>query len=167
MIRLTTVLVATDFSAPSETALTYGRELARRFGAMLRVLQVTEDARVWLMPPDVLPDMSDFQRNLVDWSRQRLDHIVTQEDRTELRARGEVRTSRNAATAIVEYANEIHADLIVMGTHGRSGAARLLIGSVADQVLRTAPCPVLVVRHPEHEFIAPDAPVASGRKPTP
>ena len=47
-----------------------------------------------------------------------------------------------------------------MGTHGRGGVAHLLMGSVAERVVRTAPCPVLTVRHPEHEFVLPDALVA-------
>ena len=53
-------------------------------------------------------------------------------------------------------------DLIVMGTHGRSGMERLLVGSVAERVIRTAPCPVLTVRHPEHEFIVPDSTEKAG-----
>ena len=48
-------------------------------------------------------------------------------------------------------------DLIVMGTHGRGAIAQLLVGSVAEKVVRTAPCPVLTVRHPEREFVVPDA----------
>jgi nucleotide-binding universal stress UspA family protein len=47
-------------------------------------------------------------------------------------------------------------ELIVMGTHGRTGVSHLLVGSVAERVVRTAPCPVLTVRHPEHEFVLPD-----------
>ncbi len=57
--------------------------------------------------------------------------------------------------AIITYAKEAPIDLIVMGTHGRGAVAHLLIGSVAENVVRKAPCPVLTVRHPEHEFIAP------------
>jgi nucleotide-binding universal stress UspA family protein len=63
--------------------------------------------------------------------------------------------------AIVDFAKEINVDLIVMGTHGRGAVAHLLMGSVAERVVRTAPCPVLTVRHPEHEFVHPDALVAS------
>ena len=76
--------------------------------------------------------------------------------------RGKVRwiSHRDVARAFDSLAAAAHAsgvDLIVMGTHGRSGVAHLLMGSVAERVVQTAPCPVLTVRHPEHEFILPDA----------
>jgi nucleotide-binding universal stress UspA family protein len=74
-----------------------------------------------------------------------------------------VLASNAPATAIVEYANEEGVDLIVLGTHGRGAVAHLLVGSVAERVVRTAPCPVLTVRHPEHEFVVtePSAPHAA------
>jgi hypothetical protein len=67
------------------------------------------------------------------------------------------------AFAIVNQAKEAEIDLIVMGTHGRGGFGHLLMGSVAEKVVRSAPCPVLTVRHPEHEFVLPDALVAIAR----
>ena len=68
--------------------------------------------------------------------------------------------SHSPAAAITSYAREWGIDLIVMGTHGRGGFAHLLMGSVSERVVQTAPCPVLTVRHPEHEFVLPDALVA-------
>jgi len=69
-------------------------------------------------------------------------------------------TSNSPSVAIVDYAKQARVDLIVTGTHGRGAVAHLLMGSVAERVVRTAPCPVLTVRHPEHEFVIPDALVA-------
>ena len=66
-------------------------------------------------------------------------------------------TSDNPADAITEYAKQANIDLIVMGTNGRGAMAQLLVGSVAERVVRTARCPVLTVKHPEHEFVMPDA----------
>ena len=66
-------------------------------------------------------------------------------------------TSSATAAAVVQYAREFDIDLIIVGTHGRGAVAHLLMGSVAERVVRTAPCPVLTVRHPEHEFVLPDA----------
>ncbi len=56
---------------------------------------------------------------------------------------------------IVRHARDSETDLIIMGTHGRGAIAHMMLGSVAEKVLRKAPCPVLIVRHPEHEFIHP------------
>jgi nucleotide-binding universal stress UspA family protein len=72
-------------------------------------------------------------------------------------------TSNAAAMTIVNYAKETGIDLIVMGTHGRGPMAHLIMGSVAERVVRLAGCPVLVVRHPEHEFVVPDALVTSAK----
>jgi nucleotide-binding universal stress UspA family protein len=91
----------------------------------------------------------------------RLGQRITDDDRATLQAKAVLETSDNPAEEIVRYAQAHSIDLIVMGTHGRSAVAHLLMGSVAERVVRTAPCPVLTVRHPEREFVIPDAPVAA------
>ena len=85
---------------------------------------------------------------------------MTAEDRVVLRGRAVIVTSNAPADAIVEYAKDSDIDLIVVGTHGRGVMGHLLLGSVAERVVRIAPCPVLTVRHPEREFVLPDALVA-------
>jgi nucleotide-binding universal stress UspA family protein len=85
---------------------------------------------------------------------------VTDEDRLQLRAHTVALTAIAPSEAIVQYAMTEDIDVIVMGTHGRNGLAHLFMGSVAERVVRLSPCPVLTVRHPQHEFIAPDALVA-------
>ena len=86
---------------------------------------------------------------LID-ARDRLNHRITANDRAALRATTEVIFGSPAQT-IVDYAADNQFDLIVMGTHGRTGMAHLLIGSVAERVVRTAGCPVLATQHPwEH-----------------
>jgi len=82
------------------------------------------------------------------------------EDRAVLGASAVVIVSNTPAYPIGDYAREANVDLIVMGTHGRGAVAHLLMGSVAERVVRLAPCPVLTVRHPEREFVRPDALVA-------
>jgi nucleotide-binding universal stress UspA family protein len=67
-----------------------------------------------------------------------------------------IRTSDTPADEIVKYAQAETIDLIVLGTHGRPGVAHLFMGSVAEKVVRTAPCPVLTLRHPEREFVRAD-----------
>ena len=90
--------------------------------------------------------------------RQRV--LLIDNDPLPLPKRAVVLTSNAPAAAIVDYAAQERIDLIVAGTHGRGGVAHLLMGSVAERIVRTAPCPVLTVRHPEHEFVIPDALVA-------
>jgi nucleotide-binding universal stress UspA family protein len=87
-----------------------------------------------------------------------LDGQLTADDRQLLGARTTVKVSDEPADAIGNYAKAEAVDLIVIGTHGRTGLERVLLGSVAERVIRIAPCPVLTVRHPEHEFVVPDAP---------
>jgi nucleotide-binding universal stress UspA family protein len=68
-----------------------------------------------------------------------------------------VLTSARPEIALLDYAREQGVDLIVTGTHGRGGMAHFFMGSIAERLVRSAPCPVLTVRHPEREFVMPDA----------
>jgi nucleotide-binding universal stress UspA family protein len=83
--------------------------------------------------------------------------MLSDEDRTQLGAKAVVVASASPAQAVVDYATDAQVNLIVVGTHGRGPAARFFVGSVAERVGRMAPCPVLTVRHPEREFVLPDA----------
>lgn len=158
MITLKNVLVATDFGEASGTALAYGRDLARTFGATLHVLHVVDDVPAKAISAEgYAVDFSALQREIEKSARKRLDSVVRDDDRRELGAKAILRTSTTPALAIASYAKEANIDLIVMGTHGRGGMAHLFLGSVAERVVRTGPCPVLTVRHPEHEFVGQDA----------
>jgi nucleotide-binding universal stress UspA family protein len=148
MIRLHHVLVATDFGRPSEAALTYGRALARTFGSTLHLMHVVENDFLRATPAD--------PRALAAAAKRTLNGRLTDEDWIALRARAVLEVSDSPAQAIADYARRAAIDLIVLGTHGRGVLAQLLVGSVAERVVRTAPCPVLTVRHPEHEFVSPD-----------
>lgn len=164
MIALAQVLVATDFSEPSDSALGYGRELARNFGASLILVHVVEDlvTRAYGLDGGVFTD-AEMQRAVEAACQTRLEKLIGDEDREALHAEAVVVRSNTPAAAIVDYARQRKADIIVMGTHGRGGMAHLLMGSVAERVVRTAPCPVLTVRCPEREFVRPDALVAAGK----
>lgn len=149
MIALKRILVATDFGPAADAALTYGRELATTFGATMHVIHVAEN---FFMRPSVA-DPYALKEAVV----RRLEMRLTEADRTALHARAVVEISDHPADAIATYAKQNDIDLIVMGTHGRDGFTHLLMGSVAERVVRTASCPVLTVKHPEHEFVRPDA----------
>ncbi len=164
MIAIKKILVATDFGPASENALRYGQALARGFGAALHVLHVTENVYARAMdgygyasiPPQV---QEDIERA----ARKQTEELLSDEDRRELKAIAVTVTHNSPAHVIVEYASDHTVDLIVLGTHGRGAVAHLFMGNVAERVVRTAPCPVLTVRHPEHEFVLPDALVAVPR----
>jgi nucleotide-binding universal stress UspA family protein len=145
MIVLKNILVPTDFEAAAEAALRYGRTLAETFGADLHVLHVEDTAM--------------FQARFADpatleaTARRQLGERAVADDRQRYQTHAAIERFDSPTEAIVRYARAAAIDLIVMGTHGRSGADRLLMGSVAERVVRSAPCPVLTVRHPERDFI--------------
>jgi len=165
MVTLKRIVVATDFGEAADVAFAYGRELARTFGASLDVLHVADNvlARGYA-GEGFMAAYPELQRDVEEAAAKRLDALVSDEDRAVLNARTVVRVSTSPPLAIVDYAREVHSDLIIMGTHGRGAMAHLLMGSVAERVVRTAPCPVLTVRHPEHEFVLPDALVAVAKE---
>jgi len=146
MIAWKHILVATDFGEAANAALTYGRALARRFGATLHVLHITDNVFVGPLVPDPIALERQAVANVND--------LLTAEDRQTLSARAVAWTSTRPAAAIVVYARKNDIDLIVIGTHGRSGMAHVVMGSVAEKVVRMAKCPVLTMKHPEREFIA-------------
>ena len=159
MIALNHILVATDFSEPGNVALAYGRELARRFDATLHVVHVVEDlgARFVEIPLYTI-DLDRLQTEAEAAARLRLKSLLSDEDRQALHVKDVVLTSTSPSNAIVSYARDSMPRIgcIVMGTHGRGNIAGFFMGSVAERVVRSAPCPVLTVRHPEHEFVMPD-----------
>lgn len=146
------ILHATDFSACARRALEYARFLAEACSARLEILHVLE------FPPGMDPD---YAVNVLYLERLRkeidgqLAELVREAAKGTLAARGElgrVATARQvvgiASQKIVEAARESDADLVVLGTHGRTGLEHILLGSTAERVIRTAPCPVLAVRVP-------------------
>jgi universal stress protein A len=156
MITFRNILVATDFGETSDAALRYGRNLAAGYGAWLHILHVTENlvARYFDLYSSI---GSDVQQQIEGDAQARVRALVPEPDSDNWRAQAVVRVSNAPAEAIVEYATEAGIDLIVMGTHGRAGVSHFLLGSVAERVVRTAPCPVLTVRrHPERDFVTSD-----------
>jgi len=139
------VLVAFD-SDLAEVALDYGRTVARAFGSTLHVIHASEN----LFMRAVMGDPRDIQ----EAELRRVNERLTDEDRQLLKARVVGGTSDNPAEAIVDYARREGIDLIITATHGRSGLEHALIGSVTEQVMRTAPCPVLTVRRARSTGIA-------------
>ena len=158
MISLKHILVATDFSETADAALDYGRALARSFGATLHVLHVAADLYAPLGGDAYVAVLPELQKEAEMEARRHLDELLIDNDPEPLPVRPIVVNATAPAAAIVDCARNLGVDLIVVGTHGRGGMAHLFVGSVAERVVRTAPCPVLVVRHPERGFVTPDVP---------
>jgi nucleotide-binding universal stress UspA family protein len=162
MFVLNNILVATDFSECSAAALNYGRALARQFGARLHVLHVVEMAVTGGFGIDgYVGPMVDMQSTIEESEKAQLEALITADDRAALGAKTIIRSFETPARAIDEYARAERIDLIVIGTHGRRGLSHLVMGSVAEKVVRSAFCPVLTVRTPEHEFVLPDVKAVS------
>ena len=165
MITLKQILVATDFSEPSDVALAYGRELANRFGATLHVLHVVQNIYVnTLGAENYVAVAPGLQQEIEEDARRRLGELVIDSDRSGPPTVPIVLTAMSPAPAIIDYAKNQGIDMIVMGTHGRGAFAHLVMGSVAERVVRLASCPVLTLRHPEHDFVQPDALAAVAKK---
>lgn len=159
MLAIKNVLVATDFSDSSAAALNYGRAFAHACQARLHVMHVVEQFIVTDSAPFAagMAAVPTLMQQLEESQRKALDALITDDDRRTLNAKAVFAQLDSPAQAIVDYARMKGIDLIVMGTHGRQGLSRLVMGSVAETVIRTASCPVLTVKHPEHELLAADA----------
>lgn len=148
---ITRILVPIDFSAHSDRALRYATTLADRFNATVEVLHVVEDPFVsgaW-SPEAVAPNIPELLADLVAAARGKLDDLRAAAIEKGVRLKTTVLTtvvSGRPADTIADYARTERFDLIVMGTHGRTGLTHALLGSVAERVVRTAPCPVMTVR---------------------
>ncbi len=139
-MKVTHILVPMDFSSSSDVALKFASQLAKESSAELHLVHVSEQ------PLPITEGFAGYAPP-VDLAAER-DLLEKTKPATEgVKYRHELLVG-DAAQVLVEYATEHHVDLIVMGTHGRTGFSRLLMGSVAEAVVRRAPCPVLTLKQP-------------------
>ena len=175
MIALTRILVPTNLGEPSKAAVTYGVALARQFGAQLFVLHVlpeedfdavVEAERVveTLLPgalPEALPPVAANPDAVVrNAAREELQQLLNAEEEANTHAEYVLRAigTGGPGDAIADAARELGIELIVIGKHRLGLVEHLIAGSVTEKVVRQAPCPVLIVKYPEHEFVLPDHP---------
>jgi universal stress protein A len=152
------ILVPTDFSPASAKALEYAQLLGARFNGSLNLLHVVEDPVATVGPEAYVVDLPALREQIVHDAERRLAEVAA--PLSGVTVTTEVLVG-SPARAIAKVAADRGAGLIVMGTHGRGGLAHLLLGSVAERVIRTAHCPVLTVR--EHSASGPAAVLAAGR----
>jgi nucleotide-binding universal stress UspA family protein len=151
MIKLERILAPTDFSEHSQYAIKYACELAKRFGAELGLLYVVPP------PPAAITYGAPLPQEVTDRkipAREELEKLEISDAEQIRQVVREIRTG-TPFVEIVRYAKANDVDLIVMGTHGHTGIVHALIGSVAEKVVRKAPCPVLTVRPEGHQFVMP------------
>jgi nucleotide-binding universal stress UspA family protein len=140
-------MVPTDFSPASDVALEYARDLARHFGSSIDLVHVFDDpwtSGAFIGDGTVMMPV-ELRESLEKHAREQLDARNAAQAGT-LQGSSTAFLTGSPAKRIVDRAKEDGADLIVMGTHGRGGLGHLLIGSVAERVVRTAACPVLTIR---------------------
>ncbi|SFJ67507.1 universal stress protein [Planctomicrobium piriforme] len=155
MIRLAKILVPTDFSEFSKHALKYGCELARKFSAELTVLNVVEDIYPLVADPGLMLSAPvDMTTELQQASEIGLKTFVPADWAEGITIHHKVLVG-TPFVEVVRFAREHQFDLLVITTHGRSGLAHALMGSVAEKIVRKSSCPVLTVRPEGHDFVMP------------
>jgi nucleotide-binding universal stress UspA family protein len=152
VIKLRKLLVPTDFSDSARHAFNYGLSFAGEYKAELVLLHVVENLTVGYAS-DLFPvPMAEVFQEISGYAKTELTKLAE-----EARARGvsvsELVVQGKPSAEIIRHAAENEVDMIVLGTHGKGMLDQALFGSTTERVVRRAPCPVLTVRKPEHEFV--------------
>ena len=140
------ILVPTDFSPPADAALSYTLQLARASGATLHILHVVPIPHVLDPLYERGLDPAASLKRIWQKARRRIKdatNIATNDEKIPVRIHF---SEGDAVTEVLEWAEKLQPDLIVMGTHGRQGTKRFFMGSVAEAILRRSVCPVLTLR---------------------
>ena len=150
LLKMKTILVPLDFSETAQKAVPYALKFAEQFGAKIILLGVIE--------PFVTPDFAAFPlvmepEKVMRATKDRLDAFVKKAGIPAKLVEKTLVRHGSPFLEITEAARTLKVDLIVITTHGHTGIKHVLMGSTAERVVRHAPCPVLVVREREHEFV--------------
>jgi universal stress protein A len=160
-----TILVPVDFTQCSQKAITYAVSLAIHFKCrqiillhVAKLAPATPSPEFAVLQTDILNQQArdDAAKQLSQWRDQVAEHVP---------ARMQVRVGVSTEDEIIEIARENDCDLIVMATHAKGALAHFFTGSVTENVVHHAPCPVFVVREQEHDFIKPKTRSVRGKRP--
>jgi len=154
MIRVKTILFPTDFSETSQEAARYAISFAREFKAKVFVLHVVNEKIFTESSMPRVVSVEEMEREMTEEARKRLKTLVPAEEAEGLDWETVIRQGE-PFIEIIRFAKDQDVDLIVIGTHGRSGFEHIIFGSTAEKVVRKAPCPVLSVRPEQREFVMP------------
>jgi nucleotide-binding universal stress UspA family protein len=148
--RIKRILVPVDFSECSKKALQYAIPFARQFQADLTLLHVVQ--ATYYVGDFGTIDTALLETEMRKSAEKQLADLVAKEVGKDLRCQSVLRSGR-VVSEIVDVAKQVETDVIIISTHGHTGLKHVLLGSVAENVVRHAPCPVLIVRQQEHDFI--------------
>lgn len=152
MIQLNAILVPTDGSEYAHKAMIYALEFAKQFKSTVHVLMVADDRTLRLLEWEYVPVnlLSDMESMIEKQTRESLEKFVQEFPNFSLKMKV---LKGDPVHEIVNYAKEQNIDMIIMGTHGRSGLNHMLVGSTTEKVMRHAPCPVLTVKPHQHDMV--------------
>jgi nucleotide-binding universal stress UspA family protein len=144
-----------DFSENSEHALHYAVAFAQIHQAELVLIHVMDYAAMDVLDyPSAFEFSTQINEKMREISEEKLNLLTATKQEEYAKVSSRLGTG-TPFLEIVSLARDEKVDLIVMGTQGRSGLAHVFMGSVAEKVVRKAPCPVLTVKHPDHEYVKP------------
>jgi universal stress protein A len=150
MFKITTILCPVDFSEASLKAVDYAREFAAATGAAIYLLHIIEP--VPIPPVDTSLNYVEVEEVLEEAAKKDLNALMSSLQAEGVNVDGTMEIGKTA-DIVLDKAAELNANFIIMGSHGRKGLNRLIMGSVADAVIRKSDCPVLIVKSGEKEFI--------------
>jgi len=151
ILHLKKILVPTDFSETSKKALQYALRFAEQFGCEIVLLYVVEPATPLIGAPLAIKACTDKDEFSI--AEKDLAVLAAESHTNGAHSVSSFVRAGHAPNEITKAARELDIDLIIIATHGYTSWRNLCIGSTAERVVRTAPCPVLVVREKEHEFV--------------
>ncbi|MFA5864160.1 MAG: universal stress protein [Phycisphaerae bacterium] len=155
MIKMAKILYPTDFSDLSMTALNYAKSFAQQFDAELHCIHVVDEAyQYWLLFGPDGATVAPNTQELFGLSQEQMNNFIKTNLSDVPKLKTKIITGK-PFVEIIQYAREEQIDMIILATHGRSGLKHVLMGSVAERVVRKAPCPVLTIHSGEHEFVLP------------
>lgn len=150
MISIQGVLVPVDFSKESILAAKFAASLAQQYHSKLFVLHVREP--IPLYARSEILNFEEIQEKIAQELRADLGNVIPKKVKETIQVEEVIEVGR-PGHVIVEEAEKLGVDVIVIATHGRTGLAHVLLGSVAEKVIRHAPCPVFVIRNPQDKYV--------------
>ncbi|MEI7695413.1 MAG: universal stress protein [Chlorobium sp.] len=149
MFKIHTILCPVDFSDASRKAVQYAKEFASSMGSRVHLLNVVEPRP---MAVDITMNYIPLEGDLQNAAKEDLQLVLLEFQQAGLKVDSSIEIG-NPSDVILDKSRELDVNLVIMGSHGKKGLSRLIMGSVAETVVRKANCPVLIVKAEEKEFI--------------